>query len=209
MFRIIAVLALCIVTLIGCGAGEEEQQAGSPEPPPDSGQQQYAQYEGGMMQPEIPDDAARAGGLEWASAADEVAAEWQQDAALYAIATISPVDGAGTAQGWLYTYVSESAESVASVAVVGGEAELEEQSVQQIPLPDIENLLENALPERDALRDSPEAMRESREVGPFLEENPGADAAAGLDSFSGEGPAWILSTTDGQERIEEQIPAGA
>lgn len=197
MFRIVAVLALLVFALAGC-AGEE-----APEEP--GGEEQY-----GVMGPEIPADAPRGTALEWLPAADGLAADWRQDAELYSVASLASVDAGGTAQGWLYSYVSESAGAVASVAVIGGRPDLDPGSgIQQLPEPDVEHIRSNALPAPEDLVDSPEALEQSEDVGPHLRENPGAEAAAGLDSFSGGEPVWILSTTRDGERLEERVPAAA
>lgn len=138
--------------------------------------------------------------------ADERASEWNEDAELYAIASATPqLDAEGNSPGWLYTYVSESAGAVATVSVEGGAVAMDPE--QELPEADIGFLSENALPPAGELLDSSEAIERSEEIGAILEENPGAETAAGLDSVSGGEPVWLFSTVQGEERVEERIPA--
>jgi hypothetical protein len=53
------------------------------------------------------------------------------------------------------------------------------------------------------------AADEAAEVRRAVEGSTSAESAAGLDSFSGGGPAWILSALDDSgERVEARVPAG-
>jgi len=119
------------------------------------------------------------------------------------------VDAGARSESWLYSYVSPRAGTVAGVAVSGGEARL--QPEQSLPPADIENVARNALPPPEGLLDSPEAMAadEAAEVRGAVEGSTSAESAAGLDSFSGGEPAWILSALDDSgERVEARVPAG-
>jgi len=138
--------------------------------------------------------------------ADGVAEGWRGDARLYAIASLSPVDAEGRSAGWLYSYVSEEAGAVAGVSVSRGEVRLEPE--QKLPATDIREISRNVLPSAEGLIDSPEAVAGSEDLSAVLRENPEADSAAGLDSFSGGEPAWILSAVNGGgERVEVFVPA--
>lgn len=203
--RVVLLLVLCLVA-VGCGSGDE----GSTEPTAEPQETTGGQMEQGQATgPEIPEDAETVSGLDAAAEAEETAAGWQPDAALYAVSALTPADGEGLAQGWLYTYVSESAGAVASIAVAGGgEPELDEENgVQELPEVDIQTLSENTLEDPEALIDSDEAMQQSEEVGPYLQENPGEESGVGLDSISSGEAVWILSAARDGERLEEQIPA--
>lgn len=156
--------------------------------------------------PTIPEGAERAAALDGIGEADRAATRWNDDAELYAIASVTPrVDAGGNAPGWLYTYVSPSAGTVASVSVAGGDAELTPE--QELPDDQIEDVSNNTLPPPDELLDSPEAMQKAGEVRDVLRSEPEAEVSAGLDSFSGREPVWIFSTARGGERVEERIPA--
>ncbi|CAN5600524.1 MAG: hypothetical protein M3494_06265 [Actinomycetota bacterium] len=139
-------------------------------------------------------------------AADERAVEWNEDAELYAIAAATPqLDAGGNSPGWLYTYVSESAGSVATISYEGGSVGMDPE--QELPEEDISFLSESALPPPGELLDSSEALEEAGEVGAALEEDPGLETAAGLDSVSGGEPMWRFSTIRGEERVEESVSA--
>jgi hypothetical protein len=138
--------------------------------------------------------------------ADGIARDWEEDAELYAVASIAPrVDAQGRAPGWLYTYVSPSAGAVASVSLAGAEAEI--TPPQKLPEVQIEDISDNLLPPPEELIDSPEAIADAPEVLEVVEGSPDAQVSAGLDSFSSEEAVWILSTTAGEERVEEKVPA--
>lgn len=153
--------------------------------------------------------AESAGGstaLSNAEEAEERAGEWNEDAQLYAVAAATPqLDAEGNAPDWLYTYVSESAGAVATVSYESGAIAMDPE--QELPEADIGFLTENALPPVEELIDSSEAIEEAADVGAILEEEPGAETAAGLDSVSGGEPVWRFSTIQGEERVEEQVPA--
>ena len=138
--------------------------------------------------------------------ADSAAADWRKDAKLYAIASVVPkVDAEGRNPAWLYTYVSASAGVVKSIMVDGGKVKsLPEQGV---PKESLDLLERKALPAPEKLIDSPEAMKRSNRVRRFLEKNPGAKASAGLDATSTPKPVWFLATVNGNQRMEERIPA--
>lgn len=156
--------------------------------------------------PEMPEGTPRVAALPGVEEADRLAADWREDAELYAIASIVPkVDAGGRSPGWLYTYVSPSAGAVASVSLVGGEAIITQE--QPLPEPQIRDIVANTLPPPDELLDSPEAMEAAEGVRALLERRPGAEVSAGLDSFSTEDPVWIFSAVDGEERVEEKITA--
>lgn len=140
--------------------------------------------------------------------AGRLAEDWRPDARLYAVASLGPVDADGRSSGWLYSYVSRRAGKVVGVAVSGGEAR--RQPEQSLPAANIRDIERNALPPAGRLLDSTGAMaaEEAEGVRNALRENPSAESAAGLDSFSGGGPAWILSAVGpGGERIENRVPA--
>ncbi|MBA2693636.1 MAG: hypothetical protein H0U65_14290 [Rubrobacter sp.] len=157
----------------------------------------------------VPEETTAGGGstaLSNVEAADERAAEWNGDAELYAIAAATPqLDAEGNSPGWLYTYVSESAGAVATVSYEGGSVGMDPE--QELPEEDIAFLSESALPPAEELLDSGEALEEAGEVGAVLEGNPGSETAAGLDSVSGGEPVWRFSTIQGEERVEESVPA--
>ncbi|AHY45382.1 Hypothetical Protein RradSPS_0099 [Rubrobacter radiotolerans] len=182
-------LALLVV---GCGGGIQES-------PDEDGQQGGAT----VAAPAEGEGVAAFSGLE---AAGEEATGWQEDAELYAVASATPsLDSEGNSPSWLYTYVSESAGAVASVVYEGDQARID--PAQELPEADINYILENTLPPPEELLDSGEAVEDAQDVLSALEEEPGVAASAGLDSFSGEGPEWIFSTTRGEERVEDRVPA--
>jgi hypothetical protein len=165
--------------------------------------------DGGSPEPSVAEESAAKDGstaLSNVEAADERAAEWNEDAELYSIASATPELGAeGNSPGWLYTYVSGSAGSVATVSVEDGTVAMDPE--QELPEADINFLGENALPEAGELLDSSEAIEETEEVRTILEEEPASETAAGLDSVSGGEPVWRFSTIRGEERVEETVPA--
>jgi hypothetical protein len=71
----------------------------------------------------------------------------------------------------------------------------------------VEDISGNTLPPTDELIDSPEAMSRADDVRAVLEEEPAAEASAGVDSFSSQDPAWIFAAAAGDERVEERITA--
>lgn len=139
--------------------------------------------------------------------AGERASEWSDDARLYAIAVATPrLDEEGKSPGWLYTFVSESKGAVATISVEGEKVEMD--PAQELSEADIRDILDHTLPSAGGLLDSTEAIEEATRVVDVLEEDPEAQASAGLDSFSGGGePAWIFAATRDGERIEEKVPA--
>ncbi len=188
---------MLVVILLGLLAGGCSGGPGESEP--------ETTGESVMVAPRAEGEAVAAlSGLE---AADEAAVGWQEDAGLYAVAAATPtLNAEGESPSWLYTYVSESAGAVASVTYSEAEgARLD--PAQELPEADITYISDNLLPEPASLTDSTEAIEAAREVGSALEENPEAEASAGLDSFSGNGPEWIFATAQGEERIEERVPA--
>jgi hypothetical protein len=160
----------------------------------------------------VPEETTAGGGstaLSNVEAADGRAAEWNEDAELYAIAAATlRLDAEGNSPGWLYTYVSESAGAIATVSYEGGSGgSVGMDPEQELPEEDITFLSESALPPAEELLDSGEALEEAGEVGAVLEGNPGSETAAGLDSVSGGEPVWRFSTIQGEERVEESVPA--
>lgn len=138
--------------------------------------------------------------------ADKAAFKWQDDAKLYAIASPAPqVDKAGRSPAWLYTYVSKSAGTVASVTVADGEAEIAPE--QELPEDQVREISSNTLPPPSKLKDSNEAIEDAGKVRDVLAQKEDAQVTAGLDSFSSESPVWIFSTTQGEERVEQKVPA--
>lgn len=161
-------------------------------------------------EPSVPEGTSSGGGGATAfsnvEAADEQAVEWNEDAELYAIAAATPrLDAEGNSPGWLYTYVSESAGAVATVSYEDGSVGMDPE--QELPEEDISFLSESALPPPDELLDSGEALEEAGEVLSVLEDDPGLETAAGLDSVSGGEPVWRFSTIRGEERVEESVSA--
>ncbi len=163
----------------------------------------------GAPEPSVAESTSSGGGstaLSNVEAADERAVEWNEDADLYSIASATPqLDAEGRSPGWLYTYVSESAGSVATISVEDGVVAMDPE--QELPEADINFLADNALPDADELLDSSDAIKESGEVGTILEENPNSETAAGLDSVSGGEPVWRFSTIRNEERVEKTVPA--
>lgn len=162
---------------------------------------------GGASESTSPEGAAEGStALSNVEAASERAMEWNEDAEMYSVASATPqLDAEGNSPGWLYTYVSESAGVVATVSVEDGVVAMDPE--QELPEADIAFLSESALPPPEELLDSSEAVGQSEEVGAVLEESPESETAAGLDSVSGGEPVWILSTLQGEERVEERVPA--
>lgn len=161
---------------------------------------------GTVAPPEVTEGTPRTAALDSVPEADGIAREWEEDAQLYAVASIAPrVDAEGRAPGWLYTYVSPSAGAVASVSLAGAEAEITRP--QRLPEPQIRDITQNVLPPPGRLKDSSEAIAEAPEVLRVVESSPGSEVSAGLDSFSSESAVWILSTTSGEERVETKVPA--
>ena len=153
-----------------------------------------------------PKGAPRSTALSGVGKADKVASGWHEDAGLYAVASLAPeVDEAGRSTGWLFTYVSKSSGTVASVAVTDKGAKLAPE--QELPEDQIQDISQNLLPPPEELKDSPKAIKEATKVRKVLEGGKDVQASAGLDSFSSEEPAWIFSTTQGDERVEEKVPA--
>lgn len=141
---------------------------------------------------------ALSGGLE---AARDSAKSWNEDAELYAIASLRPnMNVKGENGGWLYSFVSESEGSVLSLPYSGGE--VRKVQAQELPPGQIERIASDTL-SADELVDTPEAVQRSEEIRSYLEENPQAGGSAGVDSASGDGPEWILSVpTKGlQDRV--------
>lgn len=138
--------------------------------------------------------------------ADKVAKKWNEDARLYAIASVSPeVDAEGRSAGWLYSYVSESGTGIALISVEKGKATLRQEP--PAPAGQVRQISERALPSSGKLIDSPEAMGKAGKVKKFIRENPGSQVSAGLDSFSTGKPTWILATLSEGGRVEEKVPA--
>ena len=134
------------------------------------------------------------------------AAEWRGDAELYAIASPAPrVDEAGRSPQWLYTYVSESSGTVASVTVAGGETEIAPE--QELPEGQIRDISDNTLPPPAELKDSSEAIKDAEKIREALKGEDDTELTAGLDSFSSEGPVWIFSAVKGEKRVEQKVPA--
>lgn len=186
-----ALLLALLPVVFGCGGGSSDETSG--EDPSGSAA-------------ETPDGGEPVAAFSGLGEAAGLAEGWRSDARLYAVASLSPVDAEGRSAGWLYSYVSEEAGAVRGVAVSGGEARLEPE--QGLPAADIGEISRNTLPPAEGLIDSPEAVAGSEEVSTVLRENPRADSAAGLDSFSGGGPNWILSAANASgERVEELVPA--
>jgi hypothetical protein len=181
MLKTVSIVAVAVLFVSGCGA----------EPPPVVPEQTTAEGSTALSNVE---------------AADERAAEWNEDAELYAIAAATPqLDAGGTSPGWLYTYVSESAGAVATVSVEENTVGIDPE--QELPEEDITFLSESALPEAGELLDSDEALEQAEEVSAVLESSPDTETAAGLDSVSGGEPMWRFSTIQDEERVEESVPA--
>lgn len=189
-------LMLAFVLASGCSGDVSQRQ--------DFGEQSG---DSGLATMAAPAEGEAIPALSGIGAAEEEAAGWQEDAELYAIAAATPrLDAGGESPSWLYTYVSESAGGVASVAYSGAEgARLE--PAQELPEADIEYIARNVLPEASSLTDSTQAIGRTEQVGGALGEDPGIAASAGLDSFSGGCPEWIFATTRGEDRVEERVPA--
>lgn len=194
-YAILLVLAL-LLSLSACSTAQE--------PAPDAGAP--ASSDGTSEIPVPPEGAPASGALSGVEEAGKVAAGWREDAGLYAVASLAPeVDAGGRSTGWLFTYVSESSGTVASVAVTGEKARLAPE--QELPEKQIRDISQNLLPPPEELKDSSEAIRDATEVREVLEGEKDVRASAGLDSFSSEEPVWIFSTAQGEERVEEKVPA--
>lgn len=143
---------------------------------------------------------ALSGGLE---AARSEAESWNEDAELYAIASLRPtVNAEGKSQGWLYSFVSESTGSVISIPYRGGE--VRGAQGQGLPEGQVALIAEDTIPASEMI-DSPEAIQRSEEVRSFLEENPQTGASVSVDAASEEEPQWILQVP--QAQLQELIPA--
>lgn len=145
-------------------------------------------------------ETALSGGL---GEARERAESWNEDAELYAIASLrATVNAEGENTGWLYSFVSESKGSVISVPYVDGQ--LRNAQGQALPEGQIRRIADDTLSTGE-LVDSPEAIQRSDKVRSYLEENPEAGASAGLDSGSGNEAEWILSIP--AEALQDRVPA--
>ena len=196
MRRAAYILFVLVFSLVSCTGGD----GGSQTPQEDTGSGRT------VAPPEVTEGTPRTAALASVPEADGIARDWEEDAELYAVASIAPrVDAQGRAPGWLYTYVSPSAGAVASVSLAGAEAEI--TPPQKLPEVQIEDISDNLLPPPEELIDSPEAIADAPEVLEVVEGSPDAQVSAGLDSFSSEEAVWILSTTAGEERVEEKVPA--
>lgn len=143
---------------------------------------------------------ALSGGLE---AARSEAESWNEDAELYAIASLQPTMNAeGENDGWLYSFVSESEGSIISIPYTGGG--VQDVQGQELPEEQIDRISDITL-SADEIVDTPEAIRRSEEVRSYLEENPDAGASAGVDSASRDEPEWILSLPD--EGLQDRVSA--
>lgn len=193
---LLVALAFPLLVLSACSTAQE--------PTPESGESSSSN---GASEIPVPSkNAPRSAAFAGIEEAGEVAAGWREDAGLYAIASIEPeVDDGGRSTGWLFTYVSESSESVASVAITDGKAKLAPEL--ELPEDQIQDISQNVLPPPEELKDSSEAIEEAAKVREALKGGDDVRASAGLDSFSSEKPAWIFSTTQGDRRVEEKVPA--
>lgn len=207
MLRFLLIAAVLITALAGCSLnsgsnGNNKGNSGSSEPVVITGtvpQEKDAQ---------VPPDTPSVSALSVAGEAGRLASTWRPDAKLYAIAALTPVGVDGKAQGWLFTYVSESAGSTASISVVGGKPDLDPAlGIQQLPRADIQNILRHILPPPGSILDSTQAMQQAQKVRGYLESNPKAEVSMGLDSFSSPQPIWIITTIEDKQRVEERINA--
>ncbi len=195
-------LALMFTFLVSCSGGDEG--AGSANGGSEGGS--GGEASGTIAPPEVTEGTPRTAALAGVAEADSIAREWEEDAELYAVASIAPrVDAEGRSPGWLYTYVSPSAGAVASVSLAGEEAEI--TPAQELPEVQIQDIAQNVLPSPERLIDSPDAIDAAPDVLEVIEGSPGAQVSAGLDSFSSEEAVWILSTATEEERVEEKVPA--
>lgn len=198
MRGIAAILLAMMFFLVSCSGGDEGSGTANGGPEDESS--------GTVAPPEVTEGTPRTAALAGVAEADGIAREWEEDAELYAVASIAPrVDAEGRSPGWLYTYVSPSAGAVASVSLAGEEAEI--TPAQELPEVQIQDIAQNVLPPPERLMDSPEAIAAAPEVLEVVEGSPGAQVSAGLDSFSSEEAVWILSTATDEERVEEKVPA--
>lgn len=211
---LIAGLLALVLALSGCSGGDEGgsgDSEGAPQTSPRAGQTQAASEETTSGMPPAPEETsagqggsdgstALSGGLEEARSEAE---SWNEDAELYAIASLRPtVNADGENDGWLYSFVSESEGSVISIPYSDGE--VQSARGQELPEEQISRLTELTL-SVDELVDSPEAIQSSEEVRSYLEENPQAGVSAGLDATSRDEPEWILSVPE--EGLQERVPA--
>lgn len=136
-------------------------------------------------------------------AARNEAESWNQDAELYAVASLQPnVDAQGESDSWLYSFVSESAGAVISIPYSGGS--LRSGQGQELPGGQIRRIAGDTLSTGE-LVDTPQAIQRSEKVRRYLRENPRSGASAGLDSASADEPEWILSVP--AEGIQERVSA--
>lgn len=148
----------------------------------------------------------RPSALEGLAEADVVAGNWNKDAELYSIASVSPeVDAQGRSPGWLYSYVSEAGKGVALISVEKGKARL----VQEPPVPEsqLQNIYEDTLPSSERLIDSSEAMDQAAKIKTAIQKNPDSRVSAGLDAVSSNGPTWTLASISQSGPVQEQVPA--
>jgi hypothetical protein len=224
-----SVLALSLA-LSGCsgggdqGSGSSESSGGSTQKSQDAGQTTAAPEEttaapeatstvpAGEAIPQTTDrggstnseaqgpSTALSGGLEEAR---ERAKSWNEDAELYAIASVpATVNAEGENSGWLYSFVSESAGAVISVPYTNDR--LRQAQGQQLPEGQIRRISGDTLSTGD-LVDSSEAIQRSDDVKSYLENNPQTGASAGLDSGSGDEPEWILSIPS--QALQDRVSA--
>jgi hypothetical protein len=199
---LVAALA-CVFVMAGCGSGDQGGSGGADKATNDA---TTAKSIAPSKTPEAPKGTPTVPALSEVEKADGAASGWNKDAALYAIASITPqVDAKGRAPGWLYSYVSPSAGAVVSVSIQGKTVELEPQ--QKLPSDQIKDISNHALPSAGKLLDSSEAIKKAGKVTKALESKPGTDASAGLDSFSSESPVWIFALAQSGQRVEEKITA--
>lgn len=191
----------CALTMSACGSGDRASSGGNAVK-----EATTAKAAAPSKPPKAPAGTPRTSALSGVKKANRSAAGWNKDAALYAIASITPqVDGRGNAPGWLYSYVSPSTGAVVSVSIRGGKVELEPQ--QKLPEGQIKDISNHALPPAGKLLDSPEAIKKAEKVTKVLKSKPGTATSAGLDSFSSRSPVWIFALAQGGQRVEEKITA--
>ncbi len=201
VFAAFAGALVCALILAACGSGDTGSSGGG-----DTLGNPTTKAAAPSKPPKAPAGTPRASALSGAEKAGSQAAGWNKDAALYAIASITPqVDAEGGAPGWLYSYVSPSAGAVVSVSIRGEKVELDPQ--QKLPPDQIKDISNHALPPAGKLLDSPEAIKKARKVTKILKSEPGTAASAGLDSFSSESPVWIFALAQSGQRVEEKITA--
>lgn len=211
-------LALALA-LSGCSGGDGDQSSGDPgnsegspqtsesagqttATPPETTAETAAPEEttAGQGDSNGGDTTALSGGLEEARSEAE---SWNEDAEIYAIASLRPkMNAEGENAGWLYSFVSESEGSIISIPYRNGE--IQNTQGQELPAEQIDRLTELTLPVED-LVDTPEAVQRSEEVRNYLEENPQAGASAGVDSASRDEPEWILSVPE--DGLQDRVSA--